>query len=71
MEMASSITDRKVIVSSQNGFMKGESLLTKPVIFCNKRMGSVESGTALMFFILSLAKLSAVSHYTFTDQLIK
>lgn len=64
MEMAFSITDRKVTVSSQHRFMKGKSLLTNPVTFYNKRMGSVETGTAVIVFILILAKLSALSPIT-------
>lgn len=51
----------KVIWSSQHGFMKGELCLTNLIDFYDKMSGLVSEW---MFFILTLARFSALSPVT-------
>ena len=66
------IKDKKVIGSSQRGFMKVKSCLTKLIAFYDEMAGLVDKGRAVDVVYLDFSKaFDTVSHNIFIDKLMK
>lgn len=61
-----------VVVSSQQGFLKGKSCIIKLITFYNEMAGSVDGGRAVNVVYLDISKgFNAVFCKVFIDKLIK